>query len=84
MRLSIVRAPMRRRFDLSLEKAISIGFKSGLQGGRKRNLPHILEYPCRFLTFVYAQVVENDDGGHATCTSVALSLGLPDFDTPCS
>ena len=33
-----VRAPMRRRRALSLEKAISMGFGSGLYGGRNRNL----------------------------------------------
>src|SRR5512134_540768 len=36
-RAPMVLAPIRLRWALSLAKAISIGFRSGLYGGRKRN-----------------------------------------------
>jgi len=36
-RSSIVLVPMRLRCAFSFEKAISIGLRSGLYGGRKRN-----------------------------------------------
>jgi len=42
---SKVRALSRRRCALSLEQAISIGFRSGLSGGRKSN-----QLPCAFRT----------------------------------
>ena len=61
-RASKVLAPIRRKWALSFEKAISIGLRSGLYGGRNWN-----QQPCRLRALaarglVGGQVVENDDG----------------------
>ena len=62
-RASEVLAPIRRKWALSFENAISMGFRSGLYGGRNKN-----QHPCLFKDWAARgllwvdRFVKDDDG----------------------
>lgn len=85
-KVSKVLAPMRRRWALSLENAISMGLRSGAVS-RKEQEPAaaLLHGLCRAWTFVGGQVVEDDNSPRIKCRDqLRLDIGIESRAVHCA